>query len=149
MDHRRVRIRFMFVAVLAGVLVSPWACAQGPAARTVLGSYSVLQTTDLNDQVRLRLRLELTNPGDAPLSIQVLGLESVLFASRSESSPSAIALSPRGTETVTQEFTLSRTLYDRWRTDPRHRLTLRIESPSGEARNLVISLRRTPGGKGQ
>jgi hypothetical protein len=114
-----------------------------------LGSYSVLQTTDLNEQVRLQLRLELTNPGDAPLSIQVLGLESVLFASRSESSPSAIALSPRGTETVTQEFTLSRTLYDRWRTDPRHRLTLRIESPSGEARNLVISLRRTPGGKGQ
>ena len=149
MDHLGIRERSIFVAVLAGLLVSTGMWAQKPAGRTVFGSYSVLQTTDLNEQVRLQLRLELANPSDEALTVRVLGLESPLLAAQSGTpAPAAVVLSPHGSETLTQDFNVSRIVYDRWRTDPRHRLVIGTESSTGVKQTIVISLRRMTGGKG-
>jgi len=92
--------------------------------------------------------LEFTNSSDEALTVRILGLESPLVAAQGgPSAPAATTLSPHGSETVTEEFTVSRAAYDRWRTDPRHRLALGIESSTGVKQAIAISMRRTPGGK--
>jgi hypothetical protein len=109
----------------------------------------MIQQTDLGEQVQLRLRLELANPGDETLTVQVFGLESPSLAGQSGTpAPAAIILSPHGSETLTQDFTVSRIAYDHWRTDPRHRLVIGTESSTGVKQTIVISLRRMTGGKG-
>jgi hypothetical protein len=73
--------------------------------------------------VELQLRLELVNHSDDLLYVQVLGLESALSEAHGPQSPSAaIALSPQGSKTVTQDFTVSRVEFDRWQADSRRRL---------------------------
>lgn len=123
MDHRIVSVRYVFVAAIAGLLVSVALWAQEANDRKVSGSYSVLQKTDLGSQVELQLRLELVNHSDDLLYVQVLGLESALSGAHGPQSPSAaIALSPQGSKTVTQDFTVSRVEFDRWQADSRRRL---------------------------
>jgi len=149
MVHRTMRVQSLFLAILAGLLVSTAMWAQKPASHTVVGTYSIVQTTDLDEQVRVELRLELVNSGEEAVTARVLGLESPVYAAQGGSSAGeAIALSSHGSETVTEEFTVSRGVYERWRMDPRHRLVVSVESPAGVKQALTIAMRRMAGGKG-
>jgi len=148
MSHRIFSVRHVIVAVIAGLLVSAGLWAQEANNRKVSGSYSVIQQTALGSRVQLKLRLELVNHGDDALRVQVLGLESPVSGAHGRPASSAVInLAPQGSETVTQDFLVSRSQYDRWQADFRRHLTLRVESSAEETHSVVISLRRIPGGK--
>jgi len=123
--------------------------AQAAADQRVRGFYEVTQIVDLGSQVRVSLRLRLSNRGDDTLYIQGLTLRSFSPAPERQARSVSVLLRPHASEVTTQEFTISHSEYELWLRGVRPRLVLEMQSSDKNKLTEAIQLDRPPNGAGR
>ena len=78
-------------------------------------STRLLRRLDLGPDVRLTLRIRLVNAGDDKLFITGLSLLQFGRPGRNAAGSPSIILDPHGSSDITQQFTIPRDEYERWR----------------------------------
>jgi hypothetical protein len=143
--HMGIRRRIVICVCLSLLLLLTVIVHAIPTAgdQGVKGSYWVIETTDLDAEVRVNLHIRLFNTGEDRLFITGVGLADPLRRIRASESRSLI-LEPHDTSSFTQEFTVSLREYGLWQNGHRPQLSLKIQAAGGE-RTLMVGLVRRPG----
>lgn len=140
MNRRRWKSRCLWISLLLPLSIivqaSPTSGNQG-----VRGSYWVIKSVDLGAEVRVNLRIRLSNATGDRLFITGLGLADTLHPARASESKSLI-LEAHDTSSFTQEFTISSREYSLWQNGHRPQLSLKIQLAGGEKTLMVILMKR-------
>lgn len=116
------------------------------AAAQLSGSYKVIQKTDVGSQTRLRLQLHLNNRGSRDLYIQELALWNSPRSPKGNQ-PISLLIHRGGSADTTQELTVPRGEYTRWRQTLTLRILLGLENPQGRNTTELVRLDRVSSGK--
>ncbi len=131
--------------------------AAGSNAPLVSGSYSVMQNKAHGSQVqiRIRIRIHLTNHGPSDLSIQRMTLWDFSHPDQGGSRACALTLRAHAAADTTQEFIVSRSDYQQWQKGFRPRFVLEMAGPGNAAgksaakSTVVVRLDRSSGQEGE
>jgi hypothetical protein len=125
---------------MALVMALGTAAARAAGGTEVYGTYSIANVTDLGTEMRVTLRIRLTNNTKVGLSVTRVGLR-MLGAGHPQSDVAAsLPLAPRETASLDQDFTLSREAYSRWRKNTVIPLAVTYDSGGGRAITRTIAL---------
>jgi len=140
-------LRLSLPIVVAACL---WACTSaGAAGNEVVGAYWFAGVTDQGTQVCVTLHLRLVNNDSRELTISGYALRGLLPRGRQAPVTAAAHLLPREAAEFTQQFTVPRAEYERWRKGARPLLQVTLQSEEGREVTRTVELVPRPamGGK--
>jgi hypothetical protein len=126
----------MMIAALLPVGVQ---LASASSAPVLSGSYSVVQSRALGNQMQIRVRMRLTNSGPSDLSIQRITLWNSSHPEKGGSHARAVTLRARSSADTMQEFTVSRSDYRQWQKGFRPRIVLEVAARTKPGRPATRS----------
>ncbi len=138
-----LRLRFValplliFFALL--LVVSPHASA-GPM---VVGTYKIMENTDLGTQVRITVQLNLVNGGSTSLTVTRVGLRSISAPGQTVSASTNVVVHSHSTAQVSLQFLLAKQDFQRWYTGPHQQFLVTLKPSGGKSTLINIPLLRT------
>jgi hypothetical protein len=141
-----VRSSALILLILAELLASVVQPLHGGDKPAILAFYQIDQVTDLGTDVRVSLRLRLMNQSDDVLLIDHIALQTFIPGpnGKGQGCSTSTELGAHGSETLTQDFTISRAEYEVWQRGIRPRLALNIQVSGVEQWTLIVPLMKRP-----
>lgn len=115
----------------------------------ISGSYQIVEKTDLGAQVKVVVRLHLTNHGQNPLSLKGVLLSDFAYPHTGGPRMSPVTLRAGSSQDVSQEFVIPRAEYEQWQKGLHPRVVLELQTTTGGKITQAVRLERTPAGKGK
>jgi hypothetical protein len=137
---RCIRFAGLLFAILAAVTLQAQGPVQPAAGNEVVGFYRIVQTTDLGTEVVGSLQIRLVNNNQPELFVTKLALFSRTATKKPEETAVEARLAPREAATFTENFTVSRAEYERWRKGARPSLRVTFQPSEGGEIMRTISL---------
>jgi hypothetical protein len=141
--RKEVRRRTFNHLILLAVLGLP--TIRASAGPLITGSYKVVGATDFGSDVRVKLLVVFSNPGEERLFITRFTVRELVSHRRSDEVPGTVLLEPHTTTEATQEFTIPKSEYEIWQAGVRPRLLLKLQNSKGEETDITIALAHRPG----
>lgn len=147
MNHSTYRtVLQLLPMLLLSVFVAGTANAAGIS---ISGSYEIVDKTDLGSQVKVVVRLHLTNRDQTAVSCRGVLLSDFAYRHTGNSHTSPVTVRPGASQEILQEFVIPRSEYDQWQKGLRPRVILDLQTATGTNLTQAVRLERVPGGKGK
>lgn len=136
----------LFIGILLSCFVAQTAIAAGVS---ISGSYEIVDKTTLGSQVKVVVRVHLTNSDRMAVSCRGVLLSDFGYPHTKNSLTSPVTIHAGASQEVLQEFVIPHSQYDQWQKGLRPRVILDLQTPTGTKMTQAIRLERVPAQKGK
>lgn len=132
--------------LLAALALAPLPRGHATDGRDFFGAYLVTEAAEEGGNVRLTLRVRLSNYSDGDIAEATVALEDCrLVGSAYGSFPGTVAVADKASVQIAGEFTIPKEEYDHWQDGSKPYLTISYQDASGNAQKRPIEMTPSQG----
>jgi hypothetical protein len=122
-----------------------FAALSAQAAPPLMGTHKITEISDLGNEIRFSVELNLVNPGEAAITVTRVSLHSISAPGQLLSASSKVVVEGHSSSQVTLKFVMTKADFVAWLMVPHQHFMVTLQPSGGKVSQVSVLLLRTQG----